>query len=232
MNILSAGVHWRTPIWLRERLSLSNEQAIDELRRWHGQFPASELAILSTCNRTELVLLIPEQSSISRDEFQHNMTNWFCTRAQLSTEQFDEHLIWRTDSEAARHLFEVASGIDSLILGESQILGQVRHAYQLACDAQVAGKGMHTLFQRAIAVAKRVQTETELSRGRLSIASGAIEFLTGVFSNFTDKTVLVIGAGKMAELTLTHLMDLEPQASVDHQSHIRKGRSPGEQICW
>src|SRR5690606_4495390 len=97
---------------------------------------------------------------------------------------------------AVLHLFEVASGLDSLILGEAQILGQVKQAYEAAVLKKTVGTLMHTLFQRSFAVAKRVQNETSLSKGKLSIASAAVDFVRGVFEHFTDKTVLVIGAGK------------------------------------
>ena len=110
-----------------------------------------------------------------------------------------------------RHLFRVAASLDSLIVGEAQIAGQVKGAYELAHERATAGPLLHALFQQAHRVAKRVRTETGIARGRVSVSSAAVDYVRQVFDHFGDKTVLVIGAGKMGELTLRHLKELRPR---------------------
>src|SRR5207247_7934220 len=114
----------------------------------------------------------------------------------------------RRDGEAAHHLFRVAASLDSLVVGEGQIAGQVKRAYELAQQCAAAGPLLHALFQHARVVAKRVRRETGISRGHVSVSSVAVEYVRQVFDHFGDKTILVIGAGKMGELTLRHLKGL------------------------
>jgi glutamyl-tRNA reductase len=207
LRFLCVGLHWKTPISLRERLAFdkqATEQALQDLKHRHED---SEFAILSTCNRTEIYAAGPQGArEIRGDEIIHFLSDFH----DVSMDEFVPHLYTYENAKASNHLFEVASGLDSLVLGEVQILGQVKEAYEQAVSSQVAGPILHTIFQKAFNVAKRVQTETGLSRGRLSIASAAVDYIKGVFEIFRDKTVLVIGAGKMAELTVKHLQELHP----------------------
>jgi glutamyl-tRNA reductase len=236
VKALALGLNWKTPVRLREKLAVDDlglaERLGDLVRRW----PGTEFVMLSTCNRTELYAVwsdgprflteaIPDELPVGAGatdgvpesiklEVRHpeveELRVWLAGLAGESLAVMNEHLYCHEDVSAARHLFTVAAGLDSLILGEPQIQGQVRSAYQAACDRGTASANAHGLFQRAAAVAKRIHAETGLSRGKLSIAGGAIEYLRGTFESFRDKTVLVIGAGKMAELTLTHLAELQP----------------------
>src|SRR5205807_1775833 len=131
------------------------------------------------------------------------------------------HLYEYRDAEAVRHLFRVAASLDSLVVGEAQIAGQVKRAYELARECAAAGALLHALFQHARRVAKRVRAETGIARGHVSVPSLAVDYVRQVFAHFHDKTVLVIGAGKMGGLTLKHLRDLRPR-------HILvTNRSPG-----
>ena len=122
------------------------------------------------------------------------------------------HLVAHHDEAAIAHLFRVAAGLESLVPGEGQILGQVRDAYKLASDCKAVGPILHQVFQRALRVGKRVREETGLDRGRCSVASVAVDVARAVFDRFEDKAVLVIGAGAMGELTLQHLAALRPGA--------------------
>lgn len=205
MKLLCVGLNWKTPVRIRERLALEG----DRLARAHeclgGAWPDAEFVILSTCNRTEIYAARAEDAGGPE---LHDLCGFLAEFQGMNLTDFYDHLYFQEDAGAALHLFKVASGLDSLILGEGQILGQARAAYQAAVDHGTCRALLHGLFQRALAVAKRVQTETELGRGRLSVASAAVDFVHGVFEDFSDKTVLVIGAGKMAELFLTHLASL------------------------
>jgi glutamyl-tRNA reductase len=205
MRLICVGCNWKTPVALRERLAIEPTRLPDALDRLRKSGPGLECAILSTCNRTEIYL----GSSIDSGS-RHGLEELGSFLADLQAvpfEAFREHLYLCEDEQAAQHLFCVAAGLDSLILGEVQILGQTKEAYHTASAAGAVGPVLHPLFQKAFNVAKRVQTDTTLSKGRLSIASAAVEYVKGVFEDFRTKTVLIVGAGKMAELTLTHLRE-------------------------
>jgi len=120
------------------------------------------------------------------------------------------HLYEHADAEAVRHLFRVTSGLDSVVVGEGQIAGQVMEAYETARACGAAGPLLNALFPAAARASRRARTETGIARGQVSVASAAVVFVREVFDHFSDKTVLVIGAGEMAQLTLTHLKELKP----------------------
>lgn len=225
MKFLCVGLHWKTPISLRERLAFDREEvtrALAELKRRHEEI---EFTILSTCNRTEVYSAgMPGAEEVRSDEIIHFLSDFH----DVSMDEFVPHLYTYENSKASSHLFEVASGLDSLVLGEVQILGQVKEAYEQAVSASSAGPVMHTVFQKAFNVAKRVQSETGLSRGRLSIASAAVDYIKGVFEVFRDKTVLVIGAGKMAELTIRHLQELHPGRLLVLNRSMERAKSLAE----
>lgn len=221
MRILCIGLNWKTPIRLRERLAFDEAKTARALARWKEKFTGGELAILSTCNRTELYAAVGDGDPHADID---DLAEFLASEQQLALPDFFDHLYFHEGAGAALHLFTVAGGLDSLILGEVQILGQVKQAYQQAIRAATAGPILHALFQKAIQVARRVQTETELTKGRLSIASAAVELVEGVFDRFDDKTVLVIGAGKMAELTLTHLREHSPRRLLVVNRTIERAR--------
>jgi glutamyl-tRNA reductase len=210
VNLSVVGCSFKsTPVALRERLAFSEgmqRHALTELVSRYG----CEAVILSTCNRVELYLARPAGSLPRLDadlvaEFLaecHKVPSW----------EIRPHLYAHADADAVRHLFRVAASLDSLIVGEGQIAGQVKKAYEFAAGLKAVGPFLHGLFQHARVVAKRVRRETGISQGRVSVSSAAVESLKQVFDHFRDKTVLVIGAGKMAGLTLKHLRELRPQA--------------------
>ena len=209
MKLFCVGFNWKTPVGIRERLAFDATQAPQALERLRIAHEDHEFAILSTCNRTEVYAARAEKQTDGLGI--EDLCEFIARARSLSLADFYDYLYFHEGSGAALHAFKVASGLDSLVLGEGQITGQVKQAYQTAIEGRTAGPVLHGLFQQALSVAKRVQTETELSKGRLSIASAAVDYLRGVFESFDDKTVLVIGAGKMAELTLTHLRELSPE---------------------
>ncbi|MBX9652708.1 glutamyl-tRNA reductase [bacterium] len=206
MRILCVGLNWKTPIGVRERISFDRDSECTGLKRLREQYKGGEFAILSTCNRTEIFAASPDGVTIARDD----LARFVSESRDISLDEFFPYLYAHEGRPAASHLFEVAAGLDSLVLGEVQILGQVKEAYQIAVESGAAGPVLHALFQKSFNVAKRIQTETGLSKGRFSIASAAVDYIKGVFEVFRDKTILIIGAGKMAELTMKHLAELEP----------------------
>lgn len=196
--------HQTAAIDVREKLAFSSElqleRAYAELRT---RFPKSETVVLSTCNRVEVYTA---QEDVSDAPTSQQLAQFFSEFHCLPVEAFLADLLQQSGAGAVRHLFEVACSIDSMVLGENQIVNQVKTAYDVASRTQANGPLTNALFQRALQVSRRVRTETKLSEGRVSIASVAVgEFGRSIFDHFTDKTVLVIGAGEMAEETLRYL---------------------------
>lgn len=208
MRLIVVGVHWKSaPVTVRERLVIEPARLPTALAQLRAQHPATEFAALSTCNRTELYAArLDDDCGADSDDLAEFLAHFH----QVPATDFLDHWEVHEDRGGVLHLFRVASGLDSMVLGESQIIGQVRAAYDAAMAEQTAGPVLHGLFQKAFAVAKRVQTDTGLGKGRISIGSAAVEHIRGVFDTFADKSVVMVGTGEMGMLTLTHLKDLEP----------------------
>jgi glutamyl-tRNA reductase len=208
MNLLLAGCSFKTtPIELREKLAFDGDSLPRALRELDSRYDV-EAAILSTCNRVELYLARPEAAGVPDLEL---IAEFLAETRGIPVETIRACLYERRQADAIRHLFRVTSSLDSLIVGEGQIAAQVRRGYELAQEQATAGPILHALFQQANSVAKRVRTETGIARGHVSVSSVAVDYVRQVFDRFDDKTVLVIGAGKMGELTLKHLKALSPQ---------------------
>ena len=198
--------HQTADLGVRERLAFATEtqlaRAYEALR---SQFPQSEAVLISTCNRVE-VYTAQEDSSTSPSH--EEIAKFFAEFHQVPLNNFVNDLLRSSGPEAVRHLFEVASSLDSMVLGEPQIVNQIKEAYRIAQAHDACGPMTCALFEGAIRVSKRVRTETGLERGRVSIASVAVgDFGKSIFDRFDDKLVLVIGAGEMAEETLRYLKD-------------------------
>ena len=196
--------HHETALEIRERLAFSPDQtrfALDRLRR---TFPGTEAVLLSTCNRVELYAATANGMSPTREQ----VADFLGRVHRLDPGEILAHLFERTDREAVRHLFLVASSLDSMVVGEPQILSQVKHAYQVAIQQSTTGPLTHAAFQTAVKVARRVANETAIHQHRVSIPSVAVaDFARQIFERFDDKRILVIGAGEMAEETLRYLKD-------------------------
>ena len=198
--------HTTAPLEVRERLAFNARQQADAVARFRQQFDNCELVLLSTCNRVEFYTARAIHGH-PRDE---ELIQFLSDFHSLPTSQFAQHLYRRTDREVIDHLFHVASSLDSMVLGESQILGQVRDAYETCKTLSSVGPMLNPLFQRAIAVGKEVMHDTALGEGRLSVASVVVDYSKRIFDHFHDKTVLSIGAGKMATLVLQNFAALHP----------------------
>ncbi|MEZ6055718.1 MAG: glutamyl-tRNA reductase [Planctomycetaceae bacterium] len=198
--------HQTADLSVRERLAFSSEgelaRAYDVLR---SRFPNSESVVMSTCNRVEIYTA---QESDEDSPTHQDLAQFFADFHHVPLADFFDDLLAQTGPQAVQHLFEVACSVDSMVLGENQIVSQVKWAYDLATRSQANGPLTNALFQRALQVSGRVRTETRLSEGRVSIASVAVgEFGKSIFDRFSDKMVLVIGAGEMAEETLVYLQN-------------------------
>ena len=198
------GTHRTVPLALRERLAFSAEQAAEALTRFRERFPGREGVLLSTCNRVEFYAACAEADGPPPPPDQ--LVSFLAECRGIDASLLTPVLAGDRDEAVVRHLFSVAAGLDSMVLGEPQIVAQVKQAWSLAQESRTSGPLTGEMFQAALRTAKRVATETALGRERLSIPSVAVaDFASGVFERFDDKRVLLIGAGKMAAETLRYL---------------------------
>jgi glutamyl-tRNA reductase len=189
----------------RERIAFSIDQATQALDRLKARFPQSEAVLISTCNRVEIYTAAEDEGHSPTHE---DVARFVADFHQLPVDEVFQELFERTGEDAVRHLFTVAASLDSMVVGEPQILSQVKQAYELAQQCNSAGPLTHSIFQAALRVARRVATETALHQRRVSIPSVAVaDFAAEIFARFDDKHVLLIGAGEMAEETLRYLQD-------------------------
>lgn len=202
MNLRLIGLsHHRSPLELRERISFSKPQVIDLLQKWKQELPESEVVLLSTCNRTEIYLAggnaEVDDALIIRE---------LAEIAQVPTEELQSYLFQHRDRDAIEHLFRVAASLDSMVLGETQIVTQVRNALELSQEIHTKLSNLNPAFQKAIASAKAIATQTGINRHRTSVASVAISgFATDIFETLQNKRILVVGAGDVAVETLNYL---------------------------
>jgi glutamyl-tRNA reductase len=192
--------HRTAPVELRERLDFCSRGLDLAVRALIERHSAAEAVVVSTCNRAELYVACDDPTSTSAD-----LLRFFSEFHQLPSEQLRPHLYSHVDQEAAKHLFRVSSGLDSLVVGEPQILGQIKDAYGVATTAQSAGPLLNKLFHWAFGVGKRVRSETALAEGAVSVSFAAVSLAKKIFGNLSGRRVLVIGAGEMGKLTAVHL---------------------------
>ena len=199
MHLIALGVsHHTAPLAVRERLALAPERMVATLHALRAQPRVREVTVLSTCNRTEVVAALEADAGAGP-------LDWFAARAAETGLALDEHLAIHRGPVAVRHVFRVAGGLDSLVVGEPQILGQVKDAFRMARGAGTAGQLLSRLYQQAFAVAKRIRTETALGASPVSVAYAAATLARQIFGDLGARTVLVVGAGATAELVLKHL---------------------------
>lgn len=200
MHLVLIGLSHKTAsINLRERLSISKAQLPNALDSLMSLEDVCECVILSTCNRTEIYAYARNSAADAA------IVDWIGEFCGVPTEQYGPYVYTRAGHKAAEHLFRVTPGMDSIALGETQILGQVKEAYAVAIQSKTTGPVLNALLQQGIAVGKRVLTETGIGRGAFSIGSAAARLARSVFGDLNSSTLLVVGAGKMAELTTSHL---------------------------
>lgn len=200
MSILLVGLnHKSAPVEIREQLAFDETNYADHLENLIDGALIREGLILSTCNRVEI--LVEAESGAAFDK----IVEFLARAKQIEPRLFVEHLYCHSNADAVNHLFRVASSLDSMVLGEPQILTQVRQAYTLATEAGTVRRVLHKLLHHTLSVAKRVRTETGIAQSAVSVSFAAVESARKIFGSLADKTVLLVGAGEMAELAAKHL---------------------------
>ena len=194
--------HNTAPIEVRERLSIPVSRLADATRTLLHQPGIRESLILSTCNRVEL-LTLQDAGPASSPDLLRFLHEYF----SVPTQDIRPHLYEFSEREAVRHLFRVASSLDSMVVGEPQILGQVKESYTIAREVGAVQSNLEALLQRTFTVAKKIRTETQIGSSSVSIASVAVDLARKIFGSLSGKTVLLVGAGKMSELAARHLIE-------------------------
>src|SRR5579862_2454333 len=204
MEIVLIGLNHRTAtVALRERVVFSAEQAREAAEQLRSRGILEETLVLSTCNRSELYGVPGELATDSIGAVELFLASFH----QLSPSELDGSLYRHRDSQAVRHLFRVAAGLDSMLLGEAEILGQVRDAYKIALDHGATGPVLNRLFQGALEVGKRVRSETDLGTRPMSVASAGVKLAERIFGKLKERAALVLGAGMISEQVLAQLRD-------------------------
>ena len=202
MNLIIVGLSHKTaPVEIREKLSFPSQTIGEPLNRLCTSYGINEGVIISTCNRVEIFAVTRD---IEKGLWQ--LKRFMSDYHNIPMEGLDEHLYTYTSEDAARHIFRVASGLDSMVLGEPQIFGQVKDAYGYALQHRTAGVIINKLFHKAFSVAKRIRTETKIGSSAVSISYAAVELAKKIFGTLEGKSVMLIGAGEMAELAAKHLL--------------------------
>jgi glutamyl-tRNA reductase len=212
MQLLAISLnHTNAPLALRERVAFSSErmpEALVDLRDRLSEL-VPESAILSTCNRTELYCAVREP-----DAAHDALVDWLADGRPALRRELSSHLHALPKRDAVRHAFRVASGLDSMVLGEPQILGQMKSAARHARDAGALGPHLHQLFQRSFSVAKEVRSQTEIGSAQVSMAAATVRLAQRIFADLRETRVLLVGAGEMIELAATHFAAHHPQDLV------------------
>jgi len=204
MGILLIGMsHKTSPLAIRERLSLSCENSGHPLERLRQMPSVREALYLATCNRVEVLVCTPDQAEREAGE---GLKALLAERAKITLSELERCLYAFSDAEAVRHLFRVASSLDSLVMGEAQILGQVKEAYRVAVEQKATGMMLNRILHHAFQAAKRVRTETGIADNAVSVGFAAVELAKKIFGRLEGKAILLVGAGEMSELAARHLL--------------------------
>jgi glutamyl-tRNA reductase len=207
MRLLVLGVsHHTAPIDLRERLAFPAGDLAEAIGALARHQALGEVVLLSTCNRTEVYA-----TTQSLEDGHEAMTSFLAAARDVAPDDLKAHVYTRTEADAARHLFRVAAGLDSLVVGEPQILGQVKQAYASATELHATGALLNRLFHTAFTAGKRVRSETELAEGAVSVSYAALGLARKIVGDLKHASVLVVGAGEMAELTARHFAAQQPK---------------------
>lgn len=205
MSLLALGINHKTaPVKIREQLSFAPDTIPDALKDLTAQDAVNEAVILSTCNRTELYCQLNCDNADSK-EATEALIIWLKKHHGLDDTDISKYLYLHPDKEAVKHMLRVASGLDSLVLGEPQILGQLKSAFSVAKDNGSIGQLLHKLFQHTFSCAKQVRTDTAIGASPVSVAFASVSLAKQIFSDFQEHTALLIGAGETVELVARHL---------------------------
>lgn len=222
MAIFTLGInHHSAPLAIREQVAFHVETLPQALSALTRQKPVREAAILSTCNRTEIYCATEQPEAAAE---------WLAEYHKLAREDIKPFLYTLSPRDSVRHAFRVASGLDSMVVGEAQILGQMKDAVRLAEDAGTLGMHLHKLFQRAFAVAKEVRTSTAIGANTVSMAAAAVQLAERIFESISSQKILFIGAGEMIELCATHFCARQPKQVTVANRTVERGRALAERF--
>ena len=222
MTLLAFGINHKTaPVDIREKVAFAPEKVEDALRALLLDADITEAAIVSTCNRTELYCGI-------NDDNYDKVIDWFRDYHQLSAGEVEPYIYTHLNHEAVQHILRVASGLDSLVLGEPQILGQIKDAYNTASHAGAIGRQLNRLFQHTFLVAKQVRTDTAIGASPVSVAFAAVSLAKQIFSELSEHTALLIGAGDTIELVARHLSEQGVKKIIVANRTVERAQSLAE----
>ena len=220
--------HHNTTVDVREQLAFNGDQITDALHQLRDRFPKSEAVLLSTCNRVELYTACADPGSAPKAP---QLVEFLADYHGLVADELQDQVMALSHEQAIQHLFTVAASMDSMVVGEPQILAQVKQAYQIATEGNFTGPLTHSAFQGAIRVARRIANETEIHRRRVSIPSVAVsEFARAIFERFDDKSVLVIGAGEMGRETTQYLRDEDAKRIVVVNRSLQRAEEMAQEL--
>jgi glutamyl-tRNA reductase len=222
VSVFTLGLnHTTAPLDLRGRLAFAPDQLAPALQGLRERLQRSlpEAALVSTCNRTELYVATNEPGA----ELLQPTLHWLADQGRISASDLQRHSYVMKEGAAARHAFRVAAGLDSMVLGEPQILGQMKQAVRLADEAGTLGTTLHQLFQRSFSVAKEVRTSTEIGAHSISMAAAAVRLAGQLFEDLSKTRVLLVGAGEMIELVATHFAARTPKAMAVANRTVERG---------
>jgi len=217
MQLFTLGLNYQTaPLAIRERVVFQAERLRSALAELTQREPVKEVAILSTCNRTELYCALGEPQAA---------LEWLAGYHRVQPQELKPYLYTLPHGEAVRHAFRVASGLDSMVVGEPQILGQMKEAARVAESAGTLGTLLNKLFQRSFAVAKEVRSNTGIGANVVSMAAAAVRLAGRIFPSLADQKVLLIGAGEMIELAATHFAAQQPRGMAVANRTLERAES-------
>ncbi len=229
MSVIALGLnHTTAPLDLRGRFAFSSDTLVPTLRAFRSRVRrAAEVAIISTCNRTELYV---GSTDVAGDELAEQALGWLAEAGGMAPAALQHHFYRLEDAGAARHTFRLASGLSSMVLGETQILGQMKQAVRDADTAGTLGTTLHQLFQRSFAVAKEVRSGTEIGMHTVSFAAAITRLSGELFGHFGDLSVLFVGAGEMAAPVLAHLAAKAPKRLTIANRSLERGKTLAAQF--
>ena len=231
MSIITLGLNHKTaPVGIRERLAFSPESLAHAVKSLSALASIKEVAILSTCNRTELYCATDCDENLTQQAIDQ-ITEWLSQFHGLQRDEFNQHLYTHKHVDSIRHALHVACGLDSLVLGEPQILGQMKQAYSQANEQGTMGSLLGKLFQHAFSVAKQVRTDTAIGSSPVSVAFAAVSLSKQIFGDLNEHTALMIGAGETIELAARHLQGSNIKKMIIANRSVDRGQALADQFA-
>ncbi len=224
MPLLTTGIsHHTATLETREKIAIARTDYAARVKELHELDGVEEVVVVSTCNRTEIYSIGPKQS---REQIHH----WLQSKGGLTDAEMDTHCYVHEREQAVRHLFRVAGGLESLVLGESQIVGQLKESWQMAHEAGGVGKVLDRLFQHAFATGKRIRSKTRIGEHPVSVAYTTVMLAKQIFGDLASKTVVLVGAGEMVELCGRHLHDKGLSSLIIANRSVERASELAEQF--